>query len=482
MPIIDVTKFKALGQEITDSGGSHGLFLGTLEGSTKTWYCKQMRDPAAAKEEVLAQEFFRLLIPHQPETLLATDKHGTHYILSESVEGYHDLPQFEEVKFSNGTFTGLGQALVGSMFLQEVDLKNGNIGLDNQNRVIKIDGDKCFSAFDVDFKAEPPFKLSPKAIASLPCPVDFPTFEWLDYVIKWRKSPFTVIVPEDLSESKQFRSEVNQALLKICLLPDQYIDAYTNFYMPSEGGRYIDLIKSRRDELTQSALQNESFQDYLQTQEAKDAVSSLLEQVKNLKSGGMFVIPDESEIHELLTTEIHQKQSQLYSMVLHQKCDQIIGSLKDKLNPMDALLKKFISDTIDGIEENKNNPVALQKFIENVEKAVIAMDSDEFNEVKKTIALFRAEIGIFMKEKADKIERALYNTPISERNTLISNPVANDVQREMASHRHPFRDSAELPGGQIDYEKAAANFKRLKDKFKQVADELHNPDESLRLK
>ncbi|WP_061467631.1 hypothetical protein [Legionella pneumophila] len=53
---------------------NHMVSRGTFPGNPKTWFAKVCSDPASARNEVLAQEFFRLIIPHQPETLIAKDE------------------------------------------------------------------------------------------------------------------------------------------------------------------------------------------------------------------------------------------------------------------------------------------------------------------------------------------------------------------------------------------------------------------------
>lgn len=477
MPILDIAKFSGFKEKEVETG-SHWTQRGTLEGSSKVWFCKKMRDPEAAKRELLAQEFFRLLIPHQPVTLLAKDKDGSLYVLSEEVNGYHALPTNQANSFTDGTFTGFGEALVNAMFFQEVDLKNGNIGLDNQNRVIKIDGDWCFAEFHKDFNNDSPFKLTPKAIESLPYPMDFPAFEWLDFIQRWKQCPFSSIVPFDLNHSVQFRAEVNQALLKICLLPDTYIEAFADFYLPSESAPFIQLIKDRRNELQQSALQNDSFVNFLQTPAAQNTANAILKQMKSFQVGGMAVInPD---LHNRLEIEFGQQGLLATVWPDYHSCYQLIGALEGQVHPMDTPLRQFIQESILRIEKTKNNPHKLQIMKASLESVLNAMNSAEFNAVKHTISSFRSETGFFMDEKADKIERALYNTALDERETVISNPVSNDVQRALAYHRHPFRESAELPDGQIDYDKAATNFKTLKDKFKKTIDQPENQQDGIK--
>lgn len=499
MPTDDMTNFKFLNEDEILKG-SHPVRRGTLSGSPKTWISKQMPNSELTQRELLAQEFFRLIIPHQPETRMMRDhrkassnyEYDVYHILSEEVEGYHDLPVNEQNSFNDGTIKGLGQPLVTALYLQEVDLKNGNIGLDNQNRVIKIDGDYCFAQFDAhpDFKKPGLFKLSPEAINALPYPVNFVGFAWLDYVEKEIHYGYSNILNDDVMKTPQFRSEVNEGLLKICIMSDQCIDAFTNFYvLPPENKQYSDLLKARRDELKQSALQNESFRSYLQTSQANLDGIDLLNQVVSMQSGGIPVI--DPALHDEITTEIGQLQSELRSKAvqlelhlqdLRTEGSQLLQSLTNLSNPQDSVLNQFISDNSAIFKKNQNDPVELQNMISNLKKASLAMDSDEFKSVTSTVTSFRAENGYGMEEKANNIELALFKTPVYDRGTVISNSNTNDVQIALATHRHPFRDSP-VKGNQIDYENAATNFKILKDKFKQVKEpDEPDRDENLTLK
>ena len=265
-----------------DSGGvkiSHKVERGTLQESPlqQRWIRKEMADPAVARIEILAQEFFRLIIPNQSETRLAVNKStGTHHILSEEVPGYRKLPLHQADKFANGEYPGLGQVMLCAMFLQEIDLKNGNVGLDSNDHVIKIDGDWCFAKE----RFGGTYALSPMAIDSLPYPKDFTAFNWLDLRQENVASLDSKIVNPALSQSPLFRAEVNQALLKICLLPDEQIEQFVDAYMPAGGQRYVDIIKNRREELAMSALQNPSFVNYLSSASAATDATLLTERME----------------------------------------------------------------------------------------------------------------------------------------------------------------------------------------------------------
>ena len=215
------TEFKPakIKEVISPTFFSHKIMRGKLKGSNLEWSTeKKCRGYLAkAKAELLAQEFFRLIIPHQPKTLLMINSvTGVHYILSQEVEGYSELPENQAENFANGDFHRFRSILLTSMFLEETDLKNGNFGLNDKNQVIKIDGDNCFGQFFVPKK----YFMTPEGIANLPYPKDFYAYHWLDIVNFKAKQPASSIISPDLGKSAQFRAEVNQAMLIICLLPE----------------------------------------------------------------------------------------------------------------------------------------------------------------------------------------------------------------------------------------------------------------------
>ena len=278
--LIDIKTFKPAEQSriVSDSLFRHKMSRGKLSDSTKNWFCKEAETPAVAKLEVLAQEFFRLIIPHQPETRLAINKVSqVHYVLSEEIEGYRKLPRGESRKFENGTYSGLGQAMVCALFLEEHDLKNGNIGLDAHNRVIKIDGDWSFASTQGIDKAA--FSLTEDGIAQLPYPMGIRAFNWLDYIQETMSYSTSQIVRPALSSNLAFRNEVNQALLKIVSLPDSFINHFVDQHISAGGKQYSDLIQQRAHELRNICLQNKSFQAYLDTQEASEVRQNIQNQI-----------------------------------------------------------------------------------------------------------------------------------------------------------------------------------------------------------
>ncbi len=273
-------------QVYSDVRHAHKVIKGELVSvPEKRWIKKTVpvNEEYKAYIELLGQEFFRLLIPHQPETRLFTNKaQNEFYILSEEVIDYESLPEEQGKKFTSGEYTGLGQVVVGAMFLQEIDLKNGNVGLNASKQVIKIDGDFCFSGCQKGYE-EMNFRITPDSIARLPFPRDYYAFNWLDTIQNGMMMAGGTLFGQDLVNAKPFRDEVNQALLKISLLTNDHIACFVRKYMPEQhADRFIALIQARRDELWTSAQQNVSFVAYCASPKAKEDEKALLNQVNQM--------------------------------------------------------------------------------------------------------------------------------------------------------------------------------------------------------
>ena len=72
-----------------------------------------MESGSVASLEVLAQEFFRLIAPSQPETRIACHPNlNTFFVLSEEIIGYKPLPTNSPKKFTQGSYPGLGQIMI----------------------------------------------------------------------------------------------------------------------------------------------------------------------------------------------------------------------------------------------------------------------------------------------------------------------------------------------------------------------------------
>ncbi|MBA2657397.1 MAG: hypothetical protein H0U70_10535 [Tatlockia sp.] len=420
------------------------------------WTCKEMGTYQEAIITYLAQEFSRLIYPTQPETRFAMNSiTGVCYILSEEVQGFKPLPLNQPENFRNGKFKELGQVLALSMFLQEINLYNGNIGLNEHNLVIKIDGDCCFA--EQQYGGE--FKLSPEAVDSLPFPKDYTTTNWLDIVHEKEFFPST-IVDLELSDSTQFRNEVNHALLKLCLIPDSFVQTFVDSYIDTEDEHYINFFLNGRDELLQTVLQNKSFLAYIQRPEILQEIADFFTQLYSYKSAdeNIFFIFNEADPQQ----EFALRYAEFIPLAVESK--QLIDYLKLNLHPKDRSLKKFILNA----EERFTNPQELIYLKPQLIQAANALKSPEYQAVKSTIRSFYERDRFYtigMEKKGKRIEKALHNTPLQERIEIISTTETNSVKKKLANHRTFWHQSPTTTTGEIDYELAATSYKKLKNNF-----------------
>lgn len=485
--------FRALTPTTSSFNGtkhSHKVKRGRLRGSSKTWICKEMRSPLEAHIEVLAQEFFRLIIPHQNQTRHLHDPAlKTHFILSEEVSGYRELPENQPDNFSNGTFQGLGQILFLSMFLQEIDFKNGNIGLDNQNRVIKIDGDWCFAeerckeieiekrkAFGKALTEPCKFDITADNIASLPLPKGFYSYNWLDLVLQGTKHPKSNIInPFTLMHSEQFRAEVNQAILKICLLPNAFTALFVDNYIEAGGQKYIDLLKRRRSALIAAAYQLPSFATYLHSAQAEQDMQQLQNHLATFKvNDNKLVLPAQrqSQINSMITENFKHLKSTLQinsdNAVLNKtKLLQLLSKIEaTKASPHDVEMTKFVDNAKEAIQLAKTEK-ALAFLQAKLQSTLSLLDGNrELLAVKNKIDHFRTNAcwySIGMNKKAVRIEQALCSIPVEQRSHLISGP-QNAVQEALASHRY-FNQPYTNHIGLINKKVAANAYKELNSAF-----------------
>lgn len=264
--------------------------------SGEMWYCKKMLTDASAYCEVLAEELFRLMIPTQPRTYLGWNaSFDTYYVLSEAIPGYKPLPEGKKRQFTRGEYPGLGQVLLCSAMLEEIDLKQGNIGLNADDRVVKIDGDWCFASLADKM---PRGYITRALIDDLPLPTGMKPYHWLDIIRKSKDMKKSQLVDwTGLAHASHFRSEINEAILRFLLVPDHYWKALVDAIMPSSilSDDYLLFLSERCAELRDCALQNPSFQAYLASTEAENEAAALLVHMKTFVVNGYYNVLEPSQ-------------------------------------------------------------------------------------------------------------------------------------------------------------------------------------------
>lgn len=280
---------------------SHKVDRRIHEVTGSEWFCKEMLEPRVSRLEFLAQELFRAFIPYHPQTKLAVNQQtNITYLLSEAVKGYRHFPEdVSDFTKENYAYSGLGQVLVNAIFLQEIDLKNGNISLDHRGRVIKIDGDWCFASIRDESKF--PLKACPitkELLMNLPFPVGYAAYQWLDFKIMGANFPTSDLVDSSLSANRQFNQEIFEAIFKILLTPKIFFERMVDSCISAGGERYLTFLINRRNELAEQARLMPGFQAYLAFENAKQIARLHCKHLCEFAvNKGHKIIPDELQLN-----------------------------------------------------------------------------------------------------------------------------------------------------------------------------------------
>lgn len=277
---------------------SHVITKGKLDFSHKTWFCKEVSDPIRARYEILSQEFYRLLNPEQPQTHLAKD-HTTnqYYILSEEIVGFRPIPANKKVRLTHGVYSGLGQILVLAVFLHEIDLNLGNLGVNEENTIIKIDGDWSFaSLIRPDLFADKPSAITAELIQSLPRLTGYFAYNWLDICHKGTDEIESNLFAEELKTTPHFRFEIHQAIFFIMMLSPSYLKKLVDFYVPENAATILEFLLSRQVQLKMSGMQDPLFLEFLSSVQANVIGRTYMRQMCDLTmSDNSFLEQSEKE-------------------------------------------------------------------------------------------------------------------------------------------------------------------------------------------
>src|SRR5579883_54460 len=229
-----------LSEKNTRTKFSHSLFK-VIKGENE-WYGKKRDTDVEAFVETIAQELMRFYESesHYPKTRdvkADNEVHDKFNLLSKDVIVFTPLSHLNNnetrKKIKSGEYKGLGKLLVLSLFLNEVDLKLDNIGIDKDNYIVNIDGNLKFAS--LLFPEQFPVirsKITGEDLDSLPFVEDYDPSNWLDFIM-WddkHKSSITnydsELADEDLIDLKSFRREVNQTILDILITPPELWETF----------------------------------------------------------------------------------------------------------------------------------------------------------------------------------------------------------------------------------------------------------------
>src|SRR3990167_646572 len=246
----------------------------------RQWYMKEEGNRVDANNEVLAQELLRLLMPYYPKTRVVKPTRGNKiFVMSKGIPGYqgfHRLPPDEVVeKILNGTYRGFGAALVGALFVNEIDFRPPNLAVDKEGHIIKIDGGLCFinlvkSDYGIDI-IEANYTVSSRDIDVLPYLETYQPARWFHQ--KEKEYQF-----DEISKSAIVRKEINETIFKIILLPDELLNEFVSHYLQAnefqhEVAIYVSELIQRRDMIRTAAKNSQAFLQYIHTKDAKETLT-----------------------------------------------------------------------------------------------------------------------------------------------------------------------------------------------------------------
>lgn len=284
------------------------------------WFLKVTDEDALY--EVLAQEFFRLIIPNHPKTRFFKLEDGSYLVASKAVPGFETIqhiaqtrgPNFIYENIKSGKFKGLGMLLIVALFISENDLKAGNLGIANQH-FVKIDGDECFVRYRKKEDEKKDFVISEKDISILPRIMNFLANNWLDSRMTGMQNPGKPQVFNEELRTPEFLKEVNEGILSILVLPDALLEQFVRSYVEKLGEKCVKIFLSyfieMKQNLREEALKNKEFVEYLSSNQPQRFITDYIDQLKKFKTSGKNYLGDrcknmeENVFNELNTLQTH---------------------------------------------------------------------------------------------------------------------------------------------------------------------------------
>jgi hypothetical protein len=275
------------------------------------WFMKRESCWRTVIAEVVAQETLRMINPDQPKTRLIPNLNDlTAYVASKEVTGFISFEKMGKLKMTDivENFTGFGKVCVAALFLNEGDFKPGNVGRDINGKIVKIDGDWCFTILrllrsdkkDVErqFKKKIEdlnFDITPETLNSLPRPINYDAWNWLHFIVEKECKNDPSYTSDDISTHPKFLRECNEAKLIILLLSEELLETHTNTWYNAgiewlkqfdgeDNYKYIEILiemlqedakkiygvlLDRKASIKRSSLENDSFKEFIQSDGAK---------------------------------------------------------------------------------------------------------------------------------------------------------------------------------------------------------------------
>lgn len=284
---------------------SHGVYLAEKwkMGKEKSqWYAKYLgerRDETLA--EILTQELMRLILPEQPKTRRIIDvanRKIEYYVLSKEIPEFDDtfFLKEENNKFIlNNNIIGLAATQVIALWLNEVDFKPGNVGIDpHKKTVVKIDGGMSLVTLNNGYNRlhNRNFNITSVDLEALPNLVHYQACNWLHH-IRWHKKDekeYAVIkepteLDKRINQNPFFKKELYRTILQIISLPDQLIQFFTQCYIANLNDvvRFSNFIIERKKQLELAAEQMFEFKKYRESKQSQQEISDFSKRVATFR-------------------------------------------------------------------------------------------------------------------------------------------------------------------------------------------------------
>ncbi|WP_342146959.1 hypothetical protein [Rickettsiella endosymbiont of Aleochara curtula] len=395
--------------------------------SKSQWYAKFLGENK--KEvilETLAQEFYRLILSQQPKTRwvcmpgneAAIKQSSEYYVISKEISDFDEhfflFPKKNKLILDN-SITGLAATQVLALWLNEIDFKAGNVGVDGDGKVIKIDGGLSLIKLNPKFNNLHEGKnldITKADLKTLPNLVNYEACNWLNQ-IHWNLNERRAIKKEPtkldkkIKKSTYYKNELYQTILRIISMPDELIQFFIQSYIanPSDITKFSNFIIVRKQQLALAAEQISAFNKYRQSNPAREEIIDFLKYLRTFKTMRKFFLLTEFENQYKINIEgiILRNMTQEFTLknfakeldTYHQNLNQaiheeinfdllvtenfILDPNREAIISDLSILKEFISDylTLPTIFKKRALVNLLTDFVENL-KADLVMKEKNF--------------------------------------------------------------------------------------------------------
>ncbi len=262
------------------------------------WFVKLVGEKRIeALAEVLTQEIMRLILPQQPKTrrFINEEQKTYYFILSKEIPEFNDkffLEPNNNQFILNGSITGLAATQILALWLNEIDFKAGNVGVNQQGQVIKIDGGLSFITLNSGFKYlhDKDYRITSDDLEALPNLIHYQASNWLHH-IRWNKKNYAekkepTELDKQINQNIAFKNEVYQTILRIISLPDALIHFFTQNYIKnhSDVNKFSNFMIQRKQQLEEAASKISGFKKYRRSNLGQNELFKFLNNLRNFKT------------------------------------------------------------------------------------------------------------------------------------------------------------------------------------------------------